>query len=207
MTRSCANCGTEVDDSAVFCPSCGEPIEERDTADLPPAPAWPDPAPEEPTATRGGTPPPDADTAPRRASRGRSARGGGQAASRIPSIPVTWPVTLSGWLIGVGLAIAAVGLLIGFFQGLGNSVDVLLLLAFVVLAVTVFFSATVPSIPRAALVTMAVAFIGFGVALDRMGLGGAGLPELLVFMGTGAAAIGSVIVELGHDQPIGRTRD
>ncbi len=125
----------------------------------------------------------------------------------MPSIPVTWPATLSGWLIGLGSAVAALGLLIAFFQGLRNSVDLLLLLAFVVLAVTVFFSSTVPSIPRAALVAMAVAFIGFGVALDRMGLGGAGFPELLVFMGTGAAAIGSVIVELGHDQPIGRTRD
>ena len=25
MTRFCANCGTEVDDNAVFCPTCGQP--------------------------------------------------------------------------------------------------------------------------------------------------------------------------------------
>lgn len=205
MSRSCSSCGTDVDDSAVFCPSCGAPIEDQEDAHVPPAPAWPDPKPDELTATRRGAPPPRADTAPR-----RSVRGGGPApdrpgaSSRMPSIPVTWPGTLSGWLIGAGAVVAALGLLIGFFQGLRSSVDVLLLLAFVVVAVTVFFSATVPSMPRAALVTMAVAFIGFGVALDRMSLGGAGFPELLVFMGTGAAAIGSVIVELGHDQPIGR---
>ena len=26
MARACANCGTEVDDDALFCPTCGEPI-------------------------------------------------------------------------------------------------------------------------------------------------------------------------------------
>jgi hypothetical protein len=44
VARYCANCGTEVDDSAVFCPTCGQPVEDVDPSDLPPAPAWPDPA-------------------------------------------------------------------------------------------------------------------------------------------------------------------
>src|SRR6266566_9183566 len=41
MARACANCGTEVDDDALFCPTCGEPIERGGEPDLPPAPDWP----------------------------------------------------------------------------------------------------------------------------------------------------------------------
>jgi zinc-ribbon domain len=42
MTRVCANCGTEVDDEALFCPTCGQPIESGAQPDLPPAPEWPE---------------------------------------------------------------------------------------------------------------------------------------------------------------------
>jgi zinc-ribbon domain len=41
MARVCANCGTEVDDDALFCPTCGEPLEHGGEPDLPPAPDWP----------------------------------------------------------------------------------------------------------------------------------------------------------------------
>jgi hypothetical protein len=41
MARACANCGTEVDDDALFCPTCGEPIERGGEPNLPPAPDWP----------------------------------------------------------------------------------------------------------------------------------------------------------------------
>lgn len=41
MSRACANCGTEVDDDALFCPTCGEPIQRGGEPDLPPAPDWP----------------------------------------------------------------------------------------------------------------------------------------------------------------------
>jgi len=41
MARACANCGTEVDDDALFCPTCGEPIGRAVEPDLPPAPDWP----------------------------------------------------------------------------------------------------------------------------------------------------------------------
>ena len=43
MTRFCAACGTEVDDTAVFCPTCGQPIDQDAESQMPPAPAWPDP--------------------------------------------------------------------------------------------------------------------------------------------------------------------
>jgi hypothetical protein len=42
MTRVCANCGTEVDDEALFCPTCGQPIQAGAEPELPPAPEWPD---------------------------------------------------------------------------------------------------------------------------------------------------------------------
>ncbi len=43
MTRFCAACGTEVDDTAVFCPTCGQPIDQEAESQMPAAPAWPDP--------------------------------------------------------------------------------------------------------------------------------------------------------------------
>lgn len=45
MARFCANCGTEVDDNAVFCPTCGQPIDQDVEAEMPAAPAWPEPEP------------------------------------------------------------------------------------------------------------------------------------------------------------------
>jgi hypothetical protein len=57
MARACANCGTEVDDDALFCPTCGEPIDRASTPDLPPAPDWPA-APPGATSTAGAPEPP-----------------------------------------------------------------------------------------------------------------------------------------------------
>jgi hypothetical protein len=47
-TTVCANCGTEVDDEAIFCPTCGQPIQAASEPQLPPAPDWPTPPPHEP---------------------------------------------------------------------------------------------------------------------------------------------------------------
>ena len=58
MARACANCGTEVDDEALFCPTCGEPINRSGEPDLPPAPDWPATStPEGPTAEATEEPP------------------------------------------------------------------------------------------------------------------------------------------------------
>ena len=41
MSQVCAHCGTEVDADALFCPTCGQPIEANSEPQLPPAPDWP----------------------------------------------------------------------------------------------------------------------------------------------------------------------
>ena len=123
--------------------------------------------------------------------------------ARQVNLPVTWPVTMSGWLIGVGAAVGAVGVLVGLFRGVINPIDVLLMLLLLGIAVTVFFPTSVPAIPQLRLATFVVALIAFGMALDRIGFGGAGVGELLLFLGAAAAGIGCILLELGRDQPLG----
>ena len=48
-----------------------------------------------------------------------------------------------------------------------------------------------PAVPHLRLATLSVALIGFGIALDRLGFGGAGIGELLLFLGTAAAGMGA----------------
>ena len=233
MARFCPTCGTEVDDTAVFCPTCGQPIDQASETEIPAAPAWPDPVrsaeadvPKEPDAREGapradgwrGT---DADVEPPRVDRFEdpthveaappppaaappvaSETGSRQEARQI-KLPVTWPVTMSAWLIGVGAAVAAVGVLVGLFRGVINPIDVLLLLLLLGIAVSVFFPTSVPAIPHLRLATFVVALIAFGMALDRIGFGGAGVGELLLFLGAAAAGIGCILLELGRDQPLG----
>ncbi|MEO8246272.1 MAG: zinc ribbon domain-containing protein [Chloroflexota bacterium] len=234
-TRFCGNCGTEVDDDASFCPSCGRAIESGvgsgtdQTAAIPAAPAWPEPAHEpddappppaadvqqpaesepEPEPAPVGmpaasqvppTPPPAADRPPAPHAPGPGAP---QAGTQI-DLPVTWPVTLSGWLIGGGSFVAAVGFLADMFafRGAGSAVSIILLLLTLGIAATVFLSATVPAVPHLRLATLCIVFIAFGIALDRLGFNAAGFGTLLVLLGAGAAAAGAVILELGRDQPM-----
>lgn len=231
MARFCPNCGTEVDDTAVFCPTCGQPIDPAAETEIPAAPAWPDPvrpdeaddpvqaegaprvdswresdadaeAPrvdrfEDPTQVESA-PPPRPVATPAAAAGAEPPR-----AARQINVPVTWPVTLTAWLIGVGAAVGALGVLIGLFRGVINPVDVLLLLLLIGIAVTVFFSAHVPAIPHLRLATLAVVLVGFGIGLDRIAFGLSGIGDLLLFLGTAAAAMGCILLELGKDQPLG----
>jgi hypothetical protein len=222
MARFCPNCGTEVEDQAVFCPTCGQPIDQASETEYPAAPAWPEQPAEEvapraadqasparfeeptridaglPTSTEGVAPPPPppptAAPVPPAAER---------SAPPSVSVPLTMPVTLSAWLIGGGATVASLGVIIGLFGGSLNPIDLVLLLALIAIAATVFLSASVPAVPHLRLITLAVVLIGFGVALDQIGIGGAGIGELLLFLGTAAAAIGAIILELGRDQPMG----
>jgi hypothetical protein len=201
MTRFCPNCGTEIDESALFCPSCGQPIEALPD-EAPGDPGQPGAARAAPTARTeahpGGVEPAAGPWVPP-----------GAAPPPEPSpfsqvnVPVTMPVTLSAWLIGGGAALGALGALIGLFGGILNPVEFILLLALIGIVATVFFSDNVPAIPHLRLATLAVLLVAFGVALDRIGFGTPGLGELLLFLGTGAASIGAILLELGYDQPLG----
>jgi len=238
MARFCGSCGTEVDDTAVFCPTCGQPIDEGSEAVIPAAPAWPDPAvndpgdravperpagrepsavaaPSEPEPEPEPEPIPEAPTrveqrpsqpAPVDRSAERAApepeRGKGRGLPEV-NLPITMPVTLSAWLIGVGALLAVLGLLVILVGDGLNVIDLLLLLALLGVAAAVFFSGSVPAVQHLRLATLVVATITFGVALDRIGFRAGGAGELLLFLGGAAAAIGAIILELGQDQPLG----
>lgn len=233
MARFCGNCGTEVDETAVFCPTCGQPIDQASETEIPAAPAWPDPpqqvapprpidrepieqaapvdrvAPadrdavepeprvEDPTRVEAAAPPPPP---PAPVARDEPPR------QPAVNVPVTWPVMLSGWLIGGGAVLAALGTVVGLFGGPINPIDLLLVLLLLGIAVTVFFSGSVPDIPFLRLATLAVVLVAFGIALDRIGFGRAGVGELLLLLGAAAAAIGAILLELGRDQPLGGPR-
>jgi zinc-ribbon domain len=124
--------------------------------------------------------------------------------SPVSSVPLTLPVTLSGWLIGVGALVGALGALISVIDGSGSLVGVVVLVALLFIAGSVFLATALPAIPHLRLVTLAIALIGFGAAFDRIGFAGAGIGALLLFLGTAAAAIGAILLELGRDEPLGR---
>jgi hypothetical protein len=231
MLRYCANCGTEVEDNAVFCPTCGQPIDQAAETEMPAAPAWPDQAPDDRSPSIQVPPPAwarrDDESAP--AAAGSEPEAVGAAASTAvhdrtqrppvpeaprsvapqrastsrPSVPFTMPLTLSAWLIGGGALLAALGVLIALFGGFVSPIDLVVLVVLIGIAATVFFSASVPAVPHLRLIVLAVVLVAFGMALDRIGLGGAGAGELLFFLGIAAAAIGALLLELGRDQPLG----
>ena len=129
--------------------------------------------------------------------------GGTRPGSPQVELPFTMPVTLSGWLIGGGTLLAALGVIIILIVTALNAIDLLLLVALLAVAATVFLSTRMPAIPNLRLIGLVVSLIAFGIALDRVGFRGGGAGELLLFMGAAAAAIGAVILELGQDQPLG----
>jgi len=209
VTRFCPNCGTEVDETAIFCPTCGQPVDQAAEVEMPPAPAWPDPDPSlrppaEPAAPPRGEEPPAPPAPPQPAPPATQApqRPSDRTAAGV-NLPISMPLTVSGWLIGGGAVVGALGALLSLLDGFANPVDLILLVALVGVAATVFAAAALPAIPQLRLATLAVVLIAFGVSLDRLGFGGAGAATLLLFLGTAAAAIGAILIELGRDEPIG----
>ena len=257
MARFCANCGTEVDESASFCPTCGQPLDEAAETQMPAAPAWPEqpPPPANPSQgedseaarvdatgvkARAELPAWDPDPEPYRRSEPpqytpqgeperyepqRATGGAGNASPGAPpatqyppppgaqpppsagpqvNLPITWPVMLSAWLIGGGALLAALGAVINLFASVVNFADILILVLMLAVAASVFLANNVPRFAYLRLATLVVVLVGFGVALDRLGFGGsAGVGALLLFLGSAAASIGAILLELGRDQPLG----
>lgn len=163
----------------------------------------PEPIPEAPTRVEQRPPQPEPvdRSAERAAPEPEPERGKGRGLPEV-NLPITMPVTLSAWLIGVGALLAVLGLLVILVGDGLNVIDLLLLLALLGVAAAVFFSGSVPAVQHLRLATLVVATITFGVALDRIGFRAGGAGELLLFLGGAAAAIGAIILELGQDQPL-----
>jgi hypothetical protein len=118
-------------------------------------------------------------------------------------VPVTWPVTLSGWLIGIGSFVGALAVLLDF-RAFTNPVTLIAFLLLLGVAATVFFAANVPAIPHRQMWVLVIVLIAFGAAFERVGAG-TYFAGLVFFLGTGAAAVGAIILELGMDRPLGGT--
>lgn len=236
----CPNCGTEVDDDARFCPTCGrtllvaepedeaamptgdeptasvrrqEPAAGAASEPIPPAPSWPPSEPEpaeqqppaaeatqaapaehaaEPEPAPAPTPPPPAAHAP------PPVQPGAPPPTRTePDLPFTWPVMLSGWLIGAGSGLAALTLL----PVLGNPLNLLLFVALLAIAASVFLADRVPTIPHQRLATLAVALVALGIALERAAFRVSGIDTIFLVMVVAAAA-GALLLELGRDRPV-----
>jgi hypothetical protein len=78
---------------------------------------------------------------------------------------------------------------------------VLLLLALLGLAATVFLSEWVPGIPRLRLITLVVTTIGLGIALDRSAFTVRGM-ETVLLLAMLAAVAGALLIELDRDRPL-----
>ena len=225
--RFCPSCGTEVEAASRFCPSCGTTLalEGEDEAagagaQLPPAPAWPEPpidaattppppAADEPTLTdrppepahepepaaveqpeASAPPPPPAPAAP--APEGETIA----PVARSNDLPITWPTTVAGWLIGAGSLLGAIFLI----ATLGNVVSLALFVALLGVTATVFVADRMPEIPHLRLLVLVTTMIGLGVGLARAGFTVAGV-DTLFLLAMLAAGGGALLIELDRDRP------
>jgi hypothetical protein len=187
-------------DEQLAAPSAPPP--EPETMAIPPAPAWPPPEPEaepeptQPPPTRRGpapepappSPPPPAAAAP---------SGSDAPSGPAVDLPISWPVTLSGWLIGAGSLAAALTLLVR----LGNPINLVLFLALLAIAASVFLADRVPTIPHQRLAILVVLMIALGVALERAAFRIQGV-ESIFLIAMIVAAGGALLLELGRDRPV-----
>jgi hypothetical protein len=195
-----------------------EPEPEPETVAIPPAPAWPPPP--EPEPVVGAEPPPakpahvaapppaaPSPAAPPPAAPPPAApppatsppATSSAAAPRGPAadLPITWPVTLSGWLIGAGSLAAALTLLVR----LGNPINLLLFVALLAIAASVFLVDRVPTVPHQRLGILVVLMIALGIALERAAFRIQGV-ESIFLIAMLVAAGGALLLELGRDRPV-----
>lgn len=211
----CLNCGTEVDEDARFCPVCGQAIEPP----LPPVAAAPVAAnpegeaatqPDEPAVPESAAPAeakaaaePEPESEPEPEPRPVLAPDPAPAVAPPPEVargvdlPFTWPTMLSGWLIGGGSLLAAIGMA----PSLGRAVSVIVFVALLWVAGSVFLADRLPDLPHERLVILVVALIGLGMALDRTGFSLRGW-DTTFLIGMLAAAGGALLIELDRDRPM-----
>ncbi len=206
-------------DEARFCPTCGTVlVEDAEQTELPPAPAWPDR--EEPSeSARAAQPEPEEQLTlePEEPVEATAASAADRATESEPAtepepppppatapaqasgmdLPITWPTTLSGWLIGVGSVLGGLAL----FASLSDGVSLLLLVALAGVAATVFLADRLPDIPRLQLLTLSISLVGLGIAFERAGFGARGADSILLVAMISAAG-GALLVELDRDRPL-----
>jgi hypothetical protein len=124
-----------------------------------------------------------------------SASPGGQSAE----LPFSWPTLLSGWLIGIGSVVGAVAL-IPRLAGAGYLLSMLLFLALLGIAATIFLADQLPAIPRLRLIVLGTTLIGLGVGLARAAFAIQGI-DTVFLIAMLAAAGGAVLIELDRDRP------
>jgi len=212
--RFCPNCGTEVEADARFCPSCGTTLTGPEPeGEIPAAPAWPPPPgpeqepsaegePEQPTMTMerepeaaSSPPPPPVEPPPPAPPVVAAAPPPPPAAG----LPFTWPAQLSGWLIGAGSVVGALAL-IPRLTGAGYLVSMLLFLALLGIAATVFLADHMPAIPQLRLLVLCAVLIGLGVGLARAAFTIQGI-DTIFLVAMLAAAGGALLIELDRDRP------
>jgi hypothetical protein len=106
-------------------------------------------------------------------------------------------VTLSGWLIGAGSLAAALTLLVR----LGNPLNLLIFVALLAIAASVFLADRLPTIPNQRLAILAVLTVSLGVALERAAFRIQGV-ESVFLIAMILAAGGALLLELGRDRPV-----
>ena len=114
----------------------------------------------------------------------------------LRSVPITWPTTVAGWLIGAGSLLGAIFLI----ANLGNVVSLLLFVALLGIAASVFVADHMPEIPRLRLLVLVTTMIGLGVALARAGFTVAGV-DTLFLLAMLAAGGGALLIEFDRDRP------
>ena len=112
-------------------------------------------------------------------------------------LPISWPTTLSGWLIGGGSVVAALGLI----ASLDRAISAILFLALLWIGASVFLADRIPEVPRQRFAVLATALIGLGVALDRAGFTVRGW-DTAFLIGMLAVAGGALLIELDRDRPM-----
>jgi hypothetical protein len=175
-----------------------EPEPTPEAADEPTRTDWP-PAGQEPMTAWEPEPPPPAAPPPPPMAAADPPPAASAPAQPSAELPFTWPTLLSGWLIGAGAVVGALAL-IPRLAGAGYLVSLLLFLALLGIAATIFLADHVPAVPRLRLIVLCTTLIGLGVGLARAAFTIQGI-DTLFLVAMLAAAGGAVLIELDRDRP------